>query len=160
MKLNQQKILAILKGDLVPPPTEIASINDRMWKYYRGLKWHTVGGSFACREYCGGLSLLRPYAYFPKVCEDNLAYAWRVDPGKPTWGLLRVNLCPSYGGDALLLLQLSIPEFLKDLIRLYINAGWCDAVPLACNRPRPMPWDVVLGGGLKPKPHDVVLGKR
>lgn len=158
MKLNQQKILAILKGDLVPPPTEIGSINDRMWKYYRKLKWLTCTGRWASREHCGGLSLRVPYQYLPRVCEEGFTYGWRVTPDAQTYTLLTVNLCPQYGGDALILLQLDVPEFMKDIIRLYINAGWCDAVPLKSDRPRPMPGDVVLGGGLKPKPDDAVLG--
>jgi hypothetical protein len=120
MRLGVKNILKILKGSIVPPAEAIESINDKMWKYYREFKWKTLSNRWASREHCGGLSLLLPYNYHNRVTDDGTCISWQSKASEKTYSCLTVNICPSYGGDCNFLLSCeTVPEFTKDLIRLF-----------------------------------------
>ena len=82
MKLSQQKILKILRGELVPTPDQIEEINRKIKTCYREFYW-------AAR--ISNLSLELPYTYIPKVRDDGIVDFY-APPRVPTHTILKVCL--------------------------------------------------------------------
>lgn len=153
VKLSKEKIWAILRGDFIPPPEQLEEINRRAWRDWRYRKIRRVAINYRLWHKSEGFSIALPYVYLqPQPLAPGSCPCLRVLLlGDELYQPLEILADPD-----------TSPER-KKKASLYINFGWCDAVPLWWREEGknfPLPWEAVMGGGeAHPRPYDVVKGK-